>query len=378
MKRIYLDHAATTPLDPRVLEAMQPWLSAVGNPSSGHQEGRRAKEAIDIAREIVAESLDCLFGEVCFVSSGTEAANLALLGSALGTTSSRRKILFGASEHHCVLHVAPLLERLGFEVVEIPCDREARISAESLAVLLDDETLSVAVMHANNELGTLNDISSLVRLAHQAGAAFFCDAVQTVGQLPVTMSGMDYLSFSAHKFNGPKGIGALCVQAGAPMEAVIRGGGQEREVRAGTENVAGIVGLGEALRIAGLEMRERQTRKAIARAAFVDKLKTDLPEARFSTPELPELKGHVHLRIPGIRAENILIALDRAGISASSGAACSSGSIEPSHVLLACGYSQSEAEGGLRFTFGHENTPAEGVLAAESLTREARRILSRQ
>lgn len=369
MRRIYLDHAATTPLRPEVLEAMQPWLlQEYGNPSSLHAEGRAAKHAIDQAREIVSNALDAIFAEVIFTGSGTEAANMAIIGAALANEDpSRKRILLGAAEHHCVLETAPLLQRLGYSVELIPVDQQAQVTPEKIESLLDQTVLLVAVMHANNELGTINPAKELCDLTHDKGALFFCDAIQTFPHMSPAKIGADMLSLSAHKFDGPKGVGALYVRAGTKIKPLVSGGGQERELRAGTENVAAIVGFGAAVATykVGLKLE--------ARDAFLQNLS---PAFVRTVPDTSKtLPGHAHVRLPGVSAETMLIKLDRLGISASSGAACSSGSLEPSHVLLACGYSQDEAKEGLRFTFG-PSTSIEEAIDAALRVNEASAVIS--
>lgn len=376
MERIYLDHAATTPMLPEVAQAMEPWIGReFGNPSSLYAEGRAAKDAIDEARESVSESLGCLFAEVIFTSGGTESANLAILGTALANLGSgRRRILMGASEHHCVLNTQPFLERLGFQVEMVPVDSQGRLRLGNLDALLAEDVLLVCAMHANNELGTLQPAREIRDLVRGVGALYFCDAVQTFLTLDGKLAeetGADLLCVSAHKVHGPKGVGALYIRAGTKIEPLMVGGGQERELRAGTENVAGIVGFGEAVRRVPLVPDHRRR----ARDQFL--LGLDIPGLILSVPEQDaQLSGHVHLRIPGVPADSALILLDRMGVGASSGAACSSGSIEPSHVLLACGYSEAEAKEGLRFTFGRQTTVEEAKEAAVRLNLAARRIAS--
>lgn len=356
---------------------MEPWLrSGFGNPSSLHEEGRRAKDAIDKTREIISNALGCLFAEVIFTASGTEAANLAIIGAALANEDPRRRrVLFSAVEHHCVLHTAPILQRLGYQVELIPVDQIGRVQLDALEQMLSDEVLLVSVMHANNELGTIQPVEEVARLAHGCGALFHCDTVQTFliadrGSRIVDLNA-DLLTISAHKINGPKGAGALYIRAGTKVKPLTAGGGQEREMRAGTENTAAIVGFGEAVRIVPtLPDIRRETRDK-----FIEML--SIPGIRFTVPDtFSTLGGHCHLRIPGIQAETMLILLDRMGVSASSGAACSSGSIEPSHVLLACGYSQEEAKEGLRFTFGRATTTSEALWAATRLCEAAAQISS--
>ena len=380
MNRIYLDHAATTPLLPSVKEAMLPWLSSeFGNPSSLYQEGAKAKEALDQARAILSDALGCLFGEVLFTSSGTEAANLALVGTALAHKGDRDTIVIAATEHHCVFHTRSILNKLGYKVITAPVDRFARADLDVLQDLVDDKTLLVSVMHANNELGTINDISAVSQLCRESGALFHCDAVQTFPWLnemrwSVDDLGADLVTVSAHKIGGPKGAGALYIKGGTDIEPVIAGGGQERDMRAGTENVAGIVGFGEAVR----QRKEDQSYTSYrtnARNAFLEELEGDYV---LSAEGAKTLNGHLHLRFPGASTESMLILLDRMGVAASSGAACSSGSVEQSHVLLACGWSQQEANEGLRFTFGGETIVEEAKEAAQRVTQAANSIRAAQ
>lgn len=380
MNRIYLDHAATTPLLPSVKEAMLPWLSSeFGNPSSLYQEGAKAKAAIDQAREVLSGVLGCLFGEVLFTSSGTEAANLALIGTALAHKGDRDTVVVAATEHHCVFHTRSVLKKLGYKVITAPVDRFARADLEVLRDLVDDKTLLVSVMHANNELGTVNDVSAVSQLCRESGALFHCDAVQTFPWLndkrwTVEDLGADLVTVSAHKIGGPKGVGALYVKGGTDIEPVIAGGGQERDMRAGTENVAGIVGFGEATK-QRVKDTSYTTYRTCARDAFMEALEGGYV---LSAEGAETLTGHLHLRFPGASTESMLILLDRMGVAASSGAACSSGSVEQSHVLLACGWSQQEANEGLRFTFGGETTVEESREAAKRVTEAANSIRAAQ
>lgn len=363
MNRIYLDHAATTPLLPAAAEAMQPWLMGrFGNASSLHFEGQQAKLALDEAREILAEAFGCLFGEVSFTSSGTEAANQAVIGVALANTTPRKRIVFSAVEHHCVLSCQPMLERFGYEVALAPVSREGVANLENF---VDENTLLVCLMHANNELGTLQPVELARTLAAEMGAILFVDAVQTFTTLPLPEA--DIVSVSSHKVGGPQGVGAIFVRAGTPISPLITGGGQEREMRAGTENVAGIVGFGAAVRNQPVDNRRS------ARDAFNVAL-ADCENLIPTVSTTAVLDGHAHFRTPGIDAEAMLIKLDRMGVSASSGAACSAGSLEPSHVLLACGCSETEAREGLRFTFGKGATIVEAQEAAKRVKRASDEI----
>lgn len=356
MERIYADYAATSPLGPGVREAMLPWLDVYyGNPSSLHAEGLRAKMAIDEAREVLSEALGCLFAECVFTSCGTEAANMAILGTALAAVGSpRKRILLGAAEHHCVLHTEKTLARLGFQVELVPVTRHAVIDLDALEAMVREDVLLVSLMLANNEVGTIQPVSKASSIARSKGALFHCDAVQGFGVLDFTVDslGADLLSVSAHKLGGPKGVGALYVRAGTPLAPWIVGGGQERELRAGTENVAGIVGFAAAIRACS----KPSTSMYPAAEAFRSGVEghSELTVSR----DLACLPGIVHVRFPGVQAETLLIRLDRMGVAASAGAACSSGSLEPSHVLLACGLGEVAAKEGVRFSFG-PNQPGE-------------------
>lgn len=372
MNRIYADHAATTPMLLSVREAMMPWLETnFGNPSSIHAEGRAARAAIDEAREALSEELGSLFAEVLFTSSGTEAANLAIFGTALAakeSDNSRRTILIGSADHHCVLHTQERLELLGFRVVLAPVDRSARTDLDALDRLLDDDTLLACLIHGNNEFGTINPVREAVSMAREAGALTFVDAVQSFGTLPLNVDdlGCDLLGVSAHKVYGPKGAGALYIRAGTDVSPLIVGGGQEREMRAGTENTAAIVGFGAAIR--AFPRLETHPIRYPAAQAFLDTIGTaNLTHALQGPGEM--LPGHIHLWYPGISAESLLIRLDREGVSASAGAACSAGSLEPSHVMTAAGFSPIEAKEGLRFTFGRYQTRDEGQEVARRLKK---------
>lgn len=376
MDRIYVDHAATTPLCDESRRAMEPWLAqGYGNPSSLHAEGRAAKDALDEARAMLASALECEFGEVVFTSGGTEAANLAVVGAAMANPDPKRnRILFSAAEHHAVLHTAPILERLGHRVETVRTDRWSRPDLDHLGDVLRDDVLLVSAMHANNETGAVTEgLPGLASLVAGAGALWHCDAVQTFGHLPLDEAlHADLLTVSAHKLNGPKGVGALRVKAGTRVAPLIRGGGQEREMRGGTENVAGVVGFAAAM--VGL----RRDVRPIAEAFRVEASRV-VPDMVWTLPsDVERLPGHAHFHIPGVSAESLLIVLDRLGVSASAGAACSSGAIEPSHVLLACGWSVEEAGEGVRVSFGSSNTERDASEAASRLAEAVTTIRRRR
>ena len=363
--RIYLDHAATTALLPDVKTRMTEAMERFGNPSSQHEHGRNAKHEIDWSREIVSEALGCLFAEVVFTGSGTEAANLAVIGTALANENPQRnRILLSSVEHHCVLNTRLLLTKLGYHVELIPVDRESFLNLEAYTKMLGDDVLLVSIMSANNETGSIQPIKEAISLAHKCKAKFHSDHVQGFLKAipnPIVL-GADLVSVAAHKVNGPKGVGALAVLNGAKVKPLISGGEQEREMRGGTENVIGIAGFGEAI------LGHQAMKLRVLRDRFLDSLLSigAVPTVKDRTRTLD---SHVHVRFPGIDAETLLIRLDREGVSASSGAACSSGSIEASHVMFACGYTGAESKEGLRFSLGVGNTAEELGRAFEIISR---------
>jgi cysteine desulfurase len=315
------------------------------------------------------------FSELIFTSGGTESAALAILGAALAQESRRRrKVILAAAEHHCVLNTRLSLNHLGYEVQIAPVDRHARIRLDVLSSWLQaGDVLIVAAMHANNELGTLNPVIEIAELCRRQGTLFFCDAVQTFGKTDnkVTELGADLVSASAHKIGGPKGCGALYVRAGTPLKPLNAGGGQERELRGGTENVAAICGFAEATMLAN--SRTDQTGTALLANQLCDALNEMGFEASVP-PTIPKLPGHAHVRRPGMSAESLIIILDRLGVSAGTGAACSSGSVEPSHVMLACGWTLEQAKEGIRFTLGASTTQNEIKFAVSCIRAAAAQI----
>jgi len=377
MRPVYLDHAATTPLDPRVRRVMEPYLkSEYGNPSSVHRWGRRARMAIDAARETLAAALNADPAEICFVSSGTESCNLAVIGCALKAPANRRHILVSAVEHHCVLHAAEWLVPLGYQVEQIPVDGYGQVDPDAVRERIRDDTWLVSVMHANNEIGTLQPVEAIAHICKERGVWFHVDAVQTFGLLPVDVKsiGCDLLSVSAHKIYGPKGVGALYVRALTPLQPLMVGGGQERDRRAGTENVAGIVGFAEAVKIAEATRNTEAERLTQLRDQFIQAVLASVPDATLTGHPTERLPTNAHFRFAGVPSDSLLIALDRAGIGASSGAACSAGSLEPSHVLLALGWDEQAAQEGVRFTLGRNTTWDDLPYVVEVLSREVGRI----
>ncbi len=358
-RKVYMDHGATTPLREEVLEAMMPFLrEKFGNPSSIHAYGREVRQAVDGARETVAAALGADPGEIFFTSGGTESNNIALRGTAARKPKSH--FITSSIEHHAVLDVCKDLEKHGHRVTYLPVDSNALVDPRALEEAITPDTAMVSVMMANNEVGTIQSIGEMAALAREKGILFHTDAVQAVGQIPVNIKELqvDFLSLSAHKFNGPKGIGALYVRKGIPLTPLYRGGGQERKLRPGTENVAGIVGLARALELAVQELPEKMNRLKHLRDTLI---------AGLLKMEDVILNGHPEQRLPGnvnvsfkyIEGESLLLSLDLQGVAASSGSACTSGSLDPSHVLMAMGLDHETAHGSLRLTLGRDNDEAD-------------------
>ena len=369
-QRIYLDHAATTPLRPEVRAAMEPYLSAdgFGNPSSLHADGQRAKRALDAARDTLACALGAQFSEITFTSGGTEADNAALVGVMLARGRGSH-LITTQIEHEAVIETAHFLEKLGFSVTYLPVDEQGRVAPRSVADALTDRTALVSVMHANNEVGTVQPLREIADLVHAHEAYLHADAVQTFSQLPVNVHdlGVDLLSVSAHKIYGPKGVGALYVRSGIPIEPLLHGGGQERERRAGTENVPAIAGFGEAVRLLLPEREAVAARLTLLRDTFLAALRQRVPSMVLNGHPAERLPNNINLSFPGLDAETLLLTLDRAGISASSGSACTSGSIEPSHVLTAMGLPDDRVNSAIRLTLGRDTTRAEVDRAVDIL-----------
>lgn len=375
---IYLDHAATTPLAPDVLAVMQPYLlESYGNPSSIHQAGRRALHAIDEARDTVARVLGARPREIIFTGSGSEADNLALHGVAYAQREAGRgnHIITTAIEHHAVLHAADYLHHHGFEVTLLPVDSTGMVSPAALHAALRPDTVLVSVMYANNEIGTVQPLAALGAVCREHGVPFHTDAVQAAGLLPLTVDDLnvDLLTLAAHKFYGPKGVGVLYVRRGTPLQPLTHGGNQERRRRAGTENVAGIVGLATALQHAEARRPTYTLHCAALRDQLIEGALQRIVGAHLNGHPTHRLANNVNLGFADVDAESILLLLDQAGICVSSGSACSSGSLEPSHVLLALGQSPAAASSAVRLSVGRSTTAAaiERTLAvlAASITR---------
>ena len=363
--RIYFDHNATTPIEPSVAETMSSALiSTFGNPSSVHHFGQQAKKLVDEARTAVAELLAARPSEIVFTSGGTESDNLAIRGVAelSAATNGRCHLITSAIEHDAVLKtVSTLGKRTGWRCTILPVNNQGLVSPKQLADSIDDETSIVSVMHANNEIGTIQPIRELTEIAHDRGALFHTDAVQSAGKISIDVKplNVDLLSISAHKFNGPKGVGALWSKRGIRFNPILTGGGHERHRRAGTENVPALAGFGVAAKLA---MRKIQTGNSITR-----ELRNRLENSIIETVPGATINGSLDLRVPnttnisfeGIEAESLLIALDLEGVSVSTGSACSSGTLEPSHVLRAMGLSASRGQSSIRFSLGLDNNQAE-------------------
>jgi cysteine desulfurase len=371
MRRIYLDHNATTPLDPRVLEAMTAVLREdFGNPSSLHWFGQRARAALDVARAQVASLLGATANEIVFTGSGTEADNMALRGVSGMTRDGRRKILYSGIEHHAVVNTAKALAAEGVPVEAIRVGSDGLVDLDDLERRLDAETALVAVMLANNETGVIQPVAEVAQRAHAKGALVHCDAVQGAGKIPIDVAalGVDLLAVSAHKLYGPKGAGALYVKRGTRLLALLRGGAQEKNRRAGTENVAAIVGLGEAAAVAKVALAGEAVREARLRDTLEQSLLAAGQAQR--NGDGPRVPNTTNLSFDGVEAESLLMALDLAGVAVSTGAACAAGAVEPSHVLRAMGLPMPRIEGSLRLSIGR-GTSDEDVRTAATLITEA-------
>ncbi len=362
MKQIYADNAATTQLSDHALQAMLPyWKENYGNPSSLHHVGQEAAKGLVKARQTIADALHCEAREIYFTSGGSEADNQALRSAArLGAEQGKRHIITTAFEHHAILHTLDQLEAEGFCITRLPVPENGCITAQAVANAIREDTCLVTIMTANNEIGTIQPIAEIGALCRTRGVLFHTDAVQAVGHIPVDVQAMqvDLLSLSGHKFHGPKGVGALYVRRGIPLYSLILGGGQERGKRAGTENIPAIVGMAAALQEACAHLVENQKRLLQMREQLIDGL-LKIPHCVLDGDREQRLPGNVHVCIEGVEGESLLIMLDQKGICASAGSACTSGSLAPSHVLIAIGRAPEAAHGSLRLTLSETNTPAE-------------------
>ena len=366
----YFDHAATTPVDSRVLQKMLPYFTEnFGNPNSQHAYGRRTAAAVDEARDTVASLIGAKPNEIYFTSGGTESDNWALRGAAHANAERGKHLIVSAVEHPAMISTAKELQKEGFEVTFAAVDEFGRVDLQKLKDSIRPDTTFIGVMTANNEIGTLQPIAEISALARERGILFFTDAVQAAGALKLNVKepAVDMLSFSGHKFYGPKGVGVLYVRSGLKLARLVAGGHQERGMRGGTTNVPGIVGLAEALRLSQEHLHENAAYVAGLRDRFVARVQKEIPFVKYNGHPENRLPGNANFSFRYIEGESLLFSLDLAGIAVSSGSACSSGSLEPSHVLLAMGVPEGLAHGSIRFSFGRENTAGEVDYAVDRL-----------
>lgn len=378
-KLIYLDHAATTATRPEVVQEMLPYFTEYyGNPSSIYKFSSNSKEAITKARKIIGDSLNTDASNIYFTAGGSESDNWALKATAEAYAGKGKHIITSKIEHHAILHTAEYLEKRGYEITYIDVDENGIIKMDELKKAIRPDTILISVMFANNEIGSIQPIKEIGELAHEKGILFHTDAVQAYGQLPIDVEDMhiDMLSASGHKLNGPKGIGFLYIRKGVKIRSFVHGGAQERSRRAGTENVPGIVGLGKAVEIAVATMDDRIKYETELRDYLIDRLLAEIPYARLNGHREKRLPNNVNISFQFIEGESLLIMLDMAGICGSSGSACTSGSLDPSHVLLAIGLPHEIAHGSLRMTLGEENTKEDMVYVIDNLKRIVERLRS--
>ena len=365
MNTIYMDHGATTPMRAEVLDEMMPFLTeSFGNPSSIYTLAQETRNAVEESRRYVAHSIDARASEICFTSGGTESDNAAIKGVSMAMKNLGNHIITTSIEHHAVLHTCHQMEQFGFDVTYVPVDHNGLVSAQDVIDAITDKTILISIVLANNEIGAIQPIKEITQKVKSRAAEMgktiivHTDAVQAIGQIPINIKdlGVDLLSMSAHKFYGPRGVGALYIKRGTPFEPLIIGGGQERQRRSGTENVPGIVGLAKALELSLEEMEIESRRQINIRDHILDYLKANIEGMLINGDRYNRLPNNINISFPGIEGESILLALDLAGVSASSGSACSAASIEPSHVLLAIGSSADQARGTVRITIGRGTT----------------------
>ena len=375
MRKVYLDNAATTALSPKVLEKMMPYLTDIyGNASSPHSFGQTARIGVEHAREQVARAINADPSEIVFTGCGTESDNTVLFGVVERYAKKGDHIITTNVEHHAILHSCAALEKKGIKVTYLPVDKDGLVTPEQVRDAITDKTILVSVMFANNEVGTIMPIPEIAAVCHEKGVLFHTDAVQAAGHIPIDVKamGIDMLSISGHKFHGPKGVGVLYERKGIRLPSYIIGGEQEKGRRAGTENVAGIVGLGEALELAVTNMSETSARMTRMRDRLIDGIEATIPEVKLNGHRTKRLPNNVNFSIKYIEGESILLMLDMAGIAASSGSACTSGSLDPSHVLL--GLTHEVAHGSVRLTLGDDTTDEDIDYVLETLPKVAHRL----
>jgi cysteine desulfurase len=361
MNKIYLDHGATTPLHPEVLEAMKPYLTGLfGNPSSLHSFGREVRKGLEEAREKVAAAIGAEEREIVFTSGGTESDNLAIRGVARAAAARGNHIITSAVEHHAVLDACLALREEGFDVTVLPVDGYGMVRVSEVEAAITDKTILISIMLANNEVGTIQPVAEIGKIAREKGVVFHTDAVQAIGNLPVNVNDLhcDLLALSAHKHYGPKGVGILYVRKGTRLKVFNFGGSQERKMRPGTENVPGIIGMGRAIELAVRELDEKAARVKKLRDKLIAGI-LDIGDVRLNGHPTERLPGNVNVSVRYVEGESLILSLDLKGIAASSGSACTSGSLDPSHVLLAMGLDHQTAHGSLRLTLGAGNTEEE-------------------
>ena len=359
---IYFDNAATTPIRPEVYDAMRPYIeSCYGNPSSVYKLARESKKAVDLARKQVADAINADSGEIFFTGCGSESDNWAIKGVALALKDKGKHIITTNIEHHAILHTCEFLEENGYEVTYIPVDEYGMVSADDIKKAIRPDTILVSVMTANNEIGTIEPIREIGAVCREKGVYFHTDAVQAVGHIKIDVKEMniDLLSLSGHKIGAPKGIGALYIRKGVKIKNLIHGGQQEKGKRAGTENVIGIVALGKAIELAVSEMEDTTERLKYLRDKIINGVLKNIEYSRLNGHPEERLPGNVNISFEFIEGESMLLMLDAKGICASSGSACTSGSLDPSHVLLAIGLPHEKAHGSLRISLGYQNTEEE-------------------
>ena len=377
MNRIYMDNAATTRITPPVLEAMMPYLTDVyGNPSSIHSFGREARKALEAARAQVAAAINAKPVEIYFTGCGTEADNWAVRGAAYAQRRKGSHIITSAIEHHAILHTCQQLEREGFTVTYVPVDEQGVVKLDELEAAITPETTLITIMAANNEIGTIQPIAEIGKIAKAHGIRFHTGAVQAIGAIPIDVQalGVDMLSMSGHKFHAPKGVGALYIRTGVRLQRFMQGGAQERTQRAGTENLASIVGMGKAIELAAAGVDAKAEKLTAMRDRLMRGIVESIPESRINGHLTQRLPGNCNVSIRYIEGESLLLSLDLKGIAASSGSACTSGSLDPSHVLLAIGLPHEIAHGSLRFSLSEENTMEEVEYVLSSLKEIVQRL----
>ncbi len=376
-QRVYLDHAATTPVHPEVVKTMVPYFTEYfGNPSSFYQTGREARKRLEEARDRIARVFNADPGEIYFTACGTESDNWAIKGTALSRQKQGRHIITSAIEHHAVLHACEDLEKQGFELTVLPVDQDGLVSPESVRGAIREDTILVTIMMANNEIGTLQPIKEIAAICRENKVLFHSDTVQAGGALPIDVKdlGADMLSFSAHKFYGPKGVGLLYMRKGLRIANFLSGGAQEKNRRGGTENVAGIMGMAKALELAHEKMELESRRLITLRDYLIQQLLKRVPHTRLNGHPEKRLPNNVNVSFEFIEGESILLMLDHYGFECSSGSACTSGSLDPSHVLLAIGLPHEIAHGSLRVSLGQSNTREQMDKLVESLEQIVSRL----